>query len=158
MNRKSSIVGIWFILLFFLVCNFGCSKNSESKPALTPDQILTSNTWKIVEDHGLFNSTVINYQRGRSFNSSNLDGDSIRFKPDGTGSQWSGNPAALIPVNWQFINDQKTQLNVTLNFSPSFSLKYQWDFFVLAEDSIKYNASYNLNGNSDFETVVRVPN
>lgn len=158
MKSKSLRIEKTLVLSLLIMCILSCSKNSTSKTTKTADEKLTSKTWKIIEDHGLFNSTIINYQRGQSSNSQNLDGDSIRFNMDGTGSQWTGNSPTIIPISWHFTNDQKNQLNVMLKFTSTFSLSYQWDFYLIGEDSLKYNASFSANGNSDFETIIRVPN
>lgn len=111
----------------------------------------------IYEDNGYYGSTVIDYKRGRDplLNTQNLDGDSIRFNIDSTGTQWVTN-GQNFPITWNFANSQKNKLTFTLTY-PSFSVFYTWDFTVLTQDTLKYIVHYSIGGTNDSETVVRIP-
>ncbi|PWT71923.1 MAG: hypothetical protein C5B59_16845 [Bacteroidetes bacterium] len=149
------------IFSFVIFSNLACSKSSNNPPPpkpKSPDEILTSKTWKIMEDHGLYGNTPIDYTRGGAGNTLNLDGDSLRFNADGTGTQWTNIPSpGSYPINWNFIDSQKTQLTFTLHWSSSFSVVYYWGFNILAEDSINYEDQYSSGGINDYETVIRKP-
>ncbi len=155
MNQKQLPFGI-FISCLVIFFNITCSKSS-SKPLKTPEQILTANSWMIYEDNGSYGTTTIDYKRGRDplLNTQNLDGDSIRFNIDSTGTQWITG-SQNFPITWEFTTQQKNKLSFTLTY-PSFSVFYTWDFTVLTQDTLKYIVHYSVNGTNDSETVVRIP-
>ncbi len=166
MKPPKRFYSLVFILAIVLIGNVQCRKycelhHHEPPPPKQPEsaeQIITSNSWMIYEDHGYYGTLLIDYKRGRDpvLNTQNLDGDSIRFTADSTGTQWITD-GSHFPITWNFSNSQQNQLKFTLMYNPSFWVYYTWDFSTLTKDTLRYVVHYSVGAINDSETVVRIP-
>jgi hypothetical protein len=135
-----------------ILCNSSCKKSSSGK---TPEQLLTANTWKMMKDSGTLGTTPYYYVRGGSSNTTNLDGDSIKFDLNNTGIYY-GNGSSK-SFTWNFANSAQNELTWVVDLS-SITTTVTWNIQTLNSTQLTYIETYDQAGVSWYGVISRSPN
>ena len=134
-----------------------CTKedpNPENPITKTPEEYLTSKTWKTDEARIQFNNTTVQYyKRGAAGNTVNYDSDSLKFNANNTGIYYY--LGTQYSTTWSFTDAGKTKLTLVVNFSSPETLKLE---NITVNDSYFAYAQYPSTATNYLASVRRVPN
>jgi len=158
MNMKMSrFITFTLISIFFIAISNSCKKDKTSDNTTpstkSPEELLSANAWKIEKIRTLQNGSFYYYQRGTS--NHDLDNESINFKTDHTGTYTGPDGTEYAISSWNFIDDQKTQIQYLIEFSAP--LQVNWDNVALTSTSLRYGEYHNLGGVNTLSVAKRIP-
>lgn len=119
--------------------------------------ILTASPWKLQELRGVSAGNAVYYKRGGTGNTQNFDNEYYTFRTDKTGTYTDAN-TALHPFTWDFANDARTQLTITLLNTPA-TYTITWDNIRYKNANLYYDEYYrdgNTGANAHFQGI-RMP-
>jgi hypothetical protein len=134
-----------------------CEKDNDPPPAKSKEELLTAHSWKMEELTQVENNTLIYYKRGSSGNTSNYDNDKITFLATGTGT-YSPTPAQSFPITWQFTNNEKDKMDITIAFGPGLNVTLKCTELELEDNRFFcVNRFANGSGQPVLASVYRTP-
>ena len=153
MNGRKLFYFLSALLVLFAASS--CSKENVEPAPKTPEQYLTSKSWKLQELRSLISNTTYFYQRGSSNALNfNYDSESIQFKADYTGI-YRGKDGDVTPFTWSFIDAGKTRLRYLLQRTPVLTIN--WEIAVLDDFKLIYNEYYTQGSANAQSYGTRIP-
>ena len=151
MRIKLSIIII--SLLNFISCTKDCN-NNPTTTTKTPEELLTSKTWKADEIRvQQSNGTSQYYKRGGTSNTTNYDSDSLKFSLNNTGVYYYlGTQYSTV---WNFTNTDKSKMTLVINYSTP--LNIYLENINLSDNYFTYS-QYVITGGSYLASGRRTPN
>ena len=120
-------------------------------------QILTANSWKILEIRALTDSMPLLYRRGGTANTDDFDNEYITFKADNTGI-YTDNNAFQTTFTWNFTDATNTSLTWTWNLpAPEAPVVVTWENIYYKNAAIHYDEYYFRDGKNVLSAGIRIP-
>ena len=151
--KTKLLIAITALLVTFFIAS--CEKNDDDSPIpeKTPEEILTSRSWRLDEIRFLQNNAPTYYKRGVTSDPYSFDTESIQFNTDQTGTYKAG--GVTYSMTWEFIDQAKTKIEFIINYTTP--LTVNWENIIYSDSSLKYSEYYNRTGTNTLSVATRIP-
>ena len=151
--KTKLLIAVSAFLITFAIAS--CQKNDDDtpQPEKTPEEILTSTTWRLDEIRFLQNNSPTYYKRGVTSDPYSFDTESIQFKTDLTGTYKAG--GITYDMTWEFIDQAKTKIEFIIDYATP--LTVNWENIIYGNSSLKYAEYYNRTGTNTLSVATRIP-
>ena len=109
------------------------------------EELLINNGWLMDEIVQLENNNLIRYLTGANFNTNDFSNDKLVFNADKTGTYYI-NKSSKYPISWNWMNEEGTQLSITIKFSSTALLTINCANVDINESFFFATATFTNNG------------
>ena len=151
--KTKLLIAITAVLVTFFIAS--CDKNDDDSPIpeKTPEEILTSRSWRLDEIRFLQNNSLTYYKRGVTDDPYSFDTESIKFNVDRTGTYIAG--GITYNLTWEFNDLEKSKIKFIINYATP--LTVNWENIIYSDSSLKYSEYYNRTGTNTLSVATRIP-
>jgi len=129
------------------------------KDTVLTAEILTANSWKLLEVRGVLEGSIMYYLRGGSSNTQSFDNEYLTFNANNTGLLVDNAGASHVMTDWHFGNTGHTQVIFTLYNDAIITSTYTYDNIRYKNGSLYYDDYFtdNLTGGDYHGQEIRIP-